>query len=206
MPYALLADEVCDHPKFAQVGLDAVGLWTLTLSWTSRHLTDGHIPTQIVQRYTAGARRKAETIAAELVAVNLWEPAEGGWQIHDFHDSNPSGAAVKEKRDRVSKARSEAGRKGMATRWGANNDDNKTHNKPITNGKQSHNPVPVPVPPLVTGDERTSPRSGQPHHEPTESGVLCDRCGCDTARPGAYTHEGIDLICDHTLTAAEYLA
>lgn len=137
MPYALIDDELCDHPKFAQVDLDAIGLWTLGLSWCSRHLTDGRIPTRIVERYAAGARRKAATIAAELIDVGLWEPVDGGWQYHDFHDHNPSGAEVKERRSKVSQRRAEAGRKGAAKRWGTKqtdgNPDGNGHGKPMAN-------------------------------------------------------------------------
>lgn len=174
MPYALVDDHMYDHPKFVQVGLDAVGLWTMGLAWSCKHLTDGRLPRQQVERLAAGARRKATTIAAELVAAGLWEPVEGGWQYHDFDHHNPSGAQVKEKRDRVSQARSDAGKKGMESRWGRNKPDSKRDNKPIANGiapeKQTGNPVPVPVKPPPTPPpepevERTHEGAGGPAPE-----------------------------------------
>lgn len=216
MPYALIDDEICDHPKFAEVGLDAIGLWTLGLSWCSRHLTDGHIPTRIVERYTAGARRKTTVIAAELVQVGLWEPTDGGWLYHDFHDHNPSGEEVREKRSKVSAIRSAAGRKGAAKRWGTgSNGDGKRDGKPIANGtanaeangSQSDNPVPVPVAKELTGD--AEPKSYAvplandpgpillvPDVDPTAQG-LCPTCGCDRSRAGTHVIDGIDVVCTH---------
>lgn len=222
MPYALLDDEVCDHPKFARIGLDAVGLWTLALSWTSRHLTDGHIPTQIAARYTAGARRKLNTIAAELVAVNLWEPAEGGWQIHDFHDVNRSGLEQRQKRGQVSRARSAAGRKGAAARWGDGNSHSKPDGKPMANamanGKQTDGPVPVPTKELTSSETSKSSavsvaiESGTGSRlddqgpillvadvDPTAEGT-CPICDCPRDRAGSHTIDGQPVICTHPPT------
>lgn len=160
MPYGLISDDLYDHPKFVGLDLDAVGLWTLGLSYCCRHLTDGFIPAPMVDRLAAGSRRKASVLAASLVAQGLWEPAEGGWQIHDFHHHNRSGADVREQRKEVSEKRSAAGRKGARARWGSNGDG-----KPMANGmanpSQTDDPVPVPVPPCVdTTEVSRSTRSG----------------------------------------------
>lgn len=153
MPYALVDDHMHSHPKFLLCSLDAIGLWALGLSWSSDHLTDGRIPRQQVERFAAGNRRKGATLAAELVAAGLWETADDGWQYHDFHDHNPSGAQAKEKRERISQKRSAAGRRGAASRWGDGKPDGKRHGKSEANGaanpvapeKQADGPVPVPV-------------------------------------------------------------
>lgn len=39
-------------------------------------------------------------LAAVMVTVGLWEEADGGYTVHDFHDHNPTAAAVKDKRKR----------------------------------------------------------------------------------------------------------
>lgn len=212
MPYALIKDEMYDHPKFVGVQLDAIGLWTLGLSWCCRHLTDGFVPTAAVERLAAGSRRKAATMAAELTAHELWEPVEGGWQFHDFTDHNRSGAEVREKRDRVSQRRSEAGRKGAAARWGNGKADGKRDGKPIANGqanrvaseKQTDDPVPVPVPkhpPTPHGQpEGERPHEGAGGPAPEEEERQNHHRLVDAAMAAAAAHElaGLDQPPRHT--------
>lgn len=158
MPYGLISDDLYDHPKFVCLQLDAVGLWTLGLSYCCRHLTDGFIPAPMVDRLAAGSRRKPATLAADLVAQGLWEAAEGGWLIHDYHHHNRSGADVREQRREVSEKRAAAGRKGAAARWGR---DGKPMANGMANASQTDDPVPVPVPvpPCVATTAVSRPRT-----------------------------------------------
>lgn len=206
MPYALIDDHMHSHPKFAACSLDAIGLWALGLSWCSDHLTDGHIPTGQVERFAAGNRRKATTIAAELVDAGLWETTPTGWLYHDFHCHNPPAEQAREKRRRVSEARAEAGRRGAAARWQT---DGKPHGKTMANGianaSQTDDPVPVtkeltPVDSSKSYAVAVANDSGPillvPDPDPTATG-LCTTCGCDRSRTGAYEHDGVALVCTH---------
>lgn len=213
MPYALIDDQMYDHPKM--VGLpDAAGwLWARGLSWCTRHLTDGFIPTGAV-RTLAGSTRKANQLSKLLVSSGLWEEHEGGYQYHDFHHHNPSGKAVRARRAEVSEAKARAGRKGAEARWGNGKPDGTDHGTSdgtpmapaMANGWHRDGPVPVPVPPLVTPTDSSSSRGG---HLPSPIGVVeaCPTCDCPTDRPGTHQINGIDVICDHTPPPEEdYLA
>jgi hypothetical protein len=119
MPWARIDDAFDDHPKVLAVleheqGGAAIGLWTLCLTWAHRNTlkrgkTPGLIPASLPRRYLGPGARD---LAALLVKEGLWEPlAEGdGWHIHDFDLYLPT--------EKTSAARSEAGKKGAASRWG----------------------------------------------------------------------------------------
>jgi hypothetical protein len=84
-----LDDGFYSHPKILQlsVDLDAIGLWTLCLSWASRYLTDGKLPHGLPYRLSALPPAQLDRLAARLIEVGLWERAEaGGYQIHDYGD------------------------------------------------------------------------------------------------------------------------
>lgn len=85
-----LDDNFHDHPKVIRAGLEAIGLFTLGLSYAARHLTDGKIPEEFV-----GKRKR---LAARLVEVRLWEHDGTSYQIHDYLDYNPPASRVR--RDR----------------------------------------------------------------------------------------------------------
>ncbi|MBN1461390.1 MAG: hypothetical protein JXA57_17820 [Armatimonadetes bacterium] len=109
MVWARLDDQFHSHPKLAELKTDlmlpAAGLHTLVLSWCASQLTDGYVPGGQVRRL---AGQPVEKLTRELVRVGLWEPADGGYQIHDYLDYNPSKAQVMAERKR----KSEGGRRG----------------------------------------------------------------------------------------------
>ena len=120
MAWAKLDDGFHDHPKLIGLGLDAVGLYTLALTWAHRHLgasrgCPGHIPRSLPARF-AGA--EGDDLAGQLERAGLWdvEPDLGGWTIHDFTDYLPA-ADKPATSDQVRAARSEAGRRGAKARW-----------------------------------------------------------------------------------------
>lgn len=120
MPWARIDDAFDDHPKVLAVlehdqGGAAIGLWTLCLTWAYRNTlrkgkTPGRIPASLPRRYLGPGARE---LAALLVKEHLWEPIseDEGWQIHDFEKylATPS----------TREARSEAGKRGAAARWGS---------------------------------------------------------------------------------------
>jgi hypothetical protein len=118
MPWARIDDGFDDHPKVLTLleedqGIAAVGLWTLCLTWAHRNTrrkgkTPGLIPSGLPRRYLGPAGRD---IVKLLVVTGLWDEVDGGWMIHDFGEYLPS--------EETKAARSEAGKKGAAKRWGA---------------------------------------------------------------------------------------
>jgi hypothetical protein len=140
MAWARLDDGFHDHRKIIDLledehGCAAIGLWTVCLTWAHRHTRQrgkqhGFVPHNIPRRLTGQGWLP---LAELLVKHQLWELVDGGWQIHDFTDYGcPS--------DDLRTKRAEAGRKGMASRWGSHvsaGDDNnllEEANNSITGG------------------------------------------------------------------------
>jgi hypothetical protein len=112
MAWARIDDGFHDHPKIDELGLAAVGLWTLCLTWAHRHRRTALVPGHITEaRVRKIAGKQADNLVQELVTSRLWEvePHVGGWVIHDFADYLP--------KERDPDERRAAGRKGAASRW-----------------------------------------------------------------------------------------
>lgn len=118
MAWGRIDDAFDDHPKVLALlemegAASAIGLWTLCFTWAHRNTrrkgkTPGLIPASLPRRFFGP---EARSMAALLVEVGLWdEDEDGGWMIHDFADYLPG--------KEVSEARSAAGKKGAAKRWG----------------------------------------------------------------------------------------
>ena len=108
MPWVKLDDRFPDHPKTLSLGDDydsCVTLHIRGLCYCAANLTDGFIPSRVFRGY--------ERECARLVEVGLWDEAEGGFEIHDYLDYNPSRDDALASR----KSHSERGRKGAQKRW-----------------------------------------------------------------------------------------
>jgi hypothetical protein len=106
MTWVRIDDQFADHPKFLGLGserLAATGLWLIGLAYANRHLTNGFIP-RLALPADASPR-----LIRRLVEVGLWrETPNGGWDIHDYLEFQPSREEVLKLRE----DRREAGRKG----------------------------------------------------------------------------------------------
>lgn len=107
MTWVKIDDQFQDHPKFLDVSLAGIGLWTAGLAYCSRYLTDGLIVTSAARRLGATSK-----LTAELVAAGLWEAVDGGWLIHDYTDYNPPATRVRDTREK----RRTSGHKGGIAR------------------------------------------------------------------------------------------
>jgi hypothetical protein len=102
--WARLDDELMDHRKIFIAGelignnggAIALGVYTLGLLWSLRHLTDGHLPIEVVKHFKHVA--KPLRIADALTKAGLWEKNGNGFMIHDFREFNPTAADVKKRR------------------------------------------------------------------------------------------------------------
>ena len=108
MPWVKLDDLFSDHPKVMEAGPLAAWLHVCAMCYCGRYLTDGFIPTGQVRKLADVDN--AQELASKLVDVGLWENAEGGYQIHDWLEYNPSREQVLREREaakeRMSKLRS----------------------------------------------------------------------------------------------------
>lgn len=102
MPWARLDDNFPYHPKTVRAlkfvrGRERLqrllGQYVAGLLYANKFLTDGFIPFDEV------AGMQGEALADTLVQVGLWEPVDGGFQIHDYHHYNDSAADVSARRE-----------------------------------------------------------------------------------------------------------
>lgn len=155
MTWVKQADDFYDHPKFLNLELAAIGLWSIGLAYCNRHLTDGHIPRKVIHRL--GYSDDVELVAASLVAAGLWITCDDGWLVHDYHDYQPTSDQVKQRR----KERSESGRKGARARWGnteSTRSDGSSHGNSHSKSDGSANgslDAPVPSRPVSTSQSST---------------------------------------------------
>jgi hypothetical protein len=73
--------------------LAAIGLWTMAGQWSAGQLTDGHVPTYMVDELGGSAR-----LAATLVTCGLWEQTTDGYVFHDWADWQQTRVQVEKKR------------------------------------------------------------------------------------------------------------
>lgn len=137
MGWARIDDAFDDHEKVLALldldeGMAALGLWTLCLTYAHRNTrkkgkTPGSIPATLPRRF-GGSDGKAW--AGLLVEVGLWDEVDDGWMIHDFAEYLPG--------KEVSAARSAAGKRGAASRWGNKRADGKL---PSSDGNANGKPM-----------------------------------------------------------------
>lgn len=110
--WARLDDALIDHEKVFTAGdvigkngpAVALGFYAVALMWTNKHLTDGFLSDAVIRSFRHVDNPRS--VADALAKAGLFDRHDGGFKIHDFHDFNPSAAAIKKKRkeDRARKA------------------------------------------------------------------------------------------------------
>ena len=96
MAYVRLDDQIAHHPKVLRAGADAAWLWACAIAYCNRQLTDGYVPAAALS--TMGAFKTApRKLAATLVSVGLFEPADDGYRVHDYLLHNPDKATVQQR-------------------------------------------------------------------------------------------------------------
>ena len=179
MPWIRIDDHAPEHPKMLRAGESACWLWVCGLAYCSRLLTDGAIPSAALG--TMGVRRP-DKAAAALVIVGLWDQTPTGYQVHDYHQYQPSRGQVTERRkqtaDRVAEWKR---RKGHAHGNAPTNAEvtplvtrmEREGNAPGNDAPVSRIPYPVPDPvPKEPVRTRAVPLGAQSEHR---SHALCGR-------------------------------
>lgn len=116
-----LDDELLDHDKIEDAAealgkrghILALGMAAFGILYGNRKLTDGFLKSSALVKYGID-----QALAEAIVDAGLWDRVEGGYQVHDFLDHNPSASEVKAKR---SKDR-ERKRKAFGFRGGGESD------------------------------------------------------------------------------------
>lgn len=73
-------------------------VWLEAMCYSNRHLTDGFISDAVARRFHLDKNPLEVIRVMAQKKVRLLEKKEGGWQIHDYHDYQPSKAEVEDKR------------------------------------------------------------------------------------------------------------
>lgn len=98
-----------DNPKIIDAGLDGAGLHAVVMCIAKRQNTDGWVHRRVLYRQGA-----SDELIDRLVDLTLFDSEGDRVRAHDWHDRNPSQAAIEAKR----LAKIQAGKKGNHERWG----------------------------------------------------------------------------------------
>ena len=112
MTWAKLSDDFCDHPILLGLPRGVRLLHVEATVWSCKHETDGAIPSAAPPRFTD--EPDVDIAVAALVEVGLWEVAERGWQLVDFHKAQRRSADIAQDRYEAAErqARARAHREG----------------------------------------------------------------------------------------------
>lgn len=85
LPWVRLDTQWPHNPKFLMLAEDkkwrAISVYMAGLAYCGGQGTDGFIPYYAIS-VVHGTKKEAN----ELIAVALWQPCDGGWQINDWSD------------------------------------------------------------------------------------------------------------------------
>lgn len=99
-------DKLPTHPKIFKAGAHlgtngparALALFLAGLAYARDHLSDGFVP----DKFVAGCALVDRPLDVARVLtdrrIRLWRRVRGGYQIHDYHDWNPTASEIKERR------------------------------------------------------------------------------------------------------------
>lgn len=157
MPWFKVDDGFHGHPKVVELGVAAVGLWTLAGSWCAKYLTDGFVPDKTVTRLGGDHEQ-----AAELVASGLWERADdGGYWFRDWADYQPLKVDVEAERAAAQERMRAVRAKKKGVRPNEQRTDDERADEPPANDSRSSEEVrstpsqslshPSPIPPTPKG-------------------------------------------------------
>lgn len=202
-------DTMPDNPKVVAAGGAAAWLYTCSIAYSSRNLTDGFIPAGIAPRLT-DFDNPAE-LAARLVANGLWKTVDGGWQIHDYHLHQRTAAEVEEQRaearERQARSRnSKTARTPRATDTATpqvNPMSQTCHSDVTRDMRVTHPPLSRARHSEVTQPEpETEPETHQPPNPPVDNHTVAD----PTANGGGGDHNNQLTALEIATAAAHALA
>ncbi len=167
-----LDDGAMDDPRVRRAGREAGWLHVWGLCYAARHLTDGFIPSQVIEELRGGT-----ALARRLAAVGLWQQVPQGYLIPDYLESNPSGAETRKRRAKDSERKRQGFRPDSVRNpsvpslslSSSLSGDDKTTGEVRADGELSHTqdsadpPVPVPLTFTEQWADRILPKIGEEH-------------------------------------------
>lgn len=151
MAWVKLDDSMPTHPKMMAVGVEGFALDVAGIAYCNRYETNGFITDQSLGAVLP-ALRSPGRIAEKLVAVGRWSRVDGGWQIHDYLEYQPS-------RESKDKDRSAARERMRRVRANDSRTESVESESVQANKRRSSDevrstparPLPVPTPPSGNG-------------------------------------------------------
>lgn len=102
LPWVRLDTQMPSNPKVLELvsrkQQAAAFAYVCSLAYAGMHGTDGYIPENALPFIHA-----TKAVAAQLVAVGLWIPAPGGWDINGWDEFQVSDEAARKRRERAQK-------------------------------------------------------------------------------------------------------
>lgn len=152
MPWFRVDDTFSDHPKVDELSLAAVGLWTLSGSWSARNLTDGHVTSARVRKFGGTSAE-----VTELVEAGLWIEDGNGWRFKSWEEYQPTKESVEKERSaarkRMQSVRSKRKNTGPTSEDVRANTAERSENEQRSYAGSSAAPtLPVPTLPKETKD------------------------------------------------------
>lgn len=92
MAWVRLDDQIPRHDKMLRAGPAASWLWVCAIAHAQSQLTDGFISNAALLTFGIPHAKKLATV---LLSVRLFDKAEGGYRVHDYHDFNASAEEVR---------------------------------------------------------------------------------------------------------------
>jgi hypothetical protein len=88
MPWVKLDDRFPSHRKIALLSDRAFRLHISAICWCAENLTDGRISDR--ELTLVASVRGMKATAKQLEDAGVWDRVDGGWEIHDYLEYNPS--------------------------------------------------------------------------------------------------------------------
>lgn len=136
MSWAKIDDRANENRKLLEAGAEACWLWTCGLMYANRQQArDGFIP-ELALGILYPFKSQPKKLAARLVEAGLWVRTEKGYQIHQYHQWNPTAEAVEAERaaGRARAAKSYAARAGSSPPSSVNSSGEDQTNKRVSSG------------------------------------------------------------------------
>jgi hypothetical protein len=96
MTWVRIDDGFAQHPKVVAAGPLAMAMQVAALCYCNRNLTDGFIPRSVARTLLDVSAKK---IIISLLTSGLWREIDGGYQIHDYEDYQPTKAQIQAERE-----------------------------------------------------------------------------------------------------------
>lgn len=99
------------HPKIVGLTDNEYRMHTTAIIYANEHRTDGVVTRSAARSFPGYKARTIRTLSDK----GLWLPHDDGWILHNYLKWNRSAEEI----EQISEAKSRAGKKGAAAKWGA---------------------------------------------------------------------------------------